>query len=67
MTKVIVRQKQQSKVVKNPVSGHSWQEDTPVNFWEVVGAVGVISTHKSSIVAEKVAKEWQEFYDKFNL
>ena len=67
MTEVIVRQKYMTKVVKNPVSGHSWQEDTPLNSWEVVGAVGVVSTHKSSIVAEKVAKEWQEFYDKFNL
>lgn len=55
------------KIERCKESGHSWQVDIPLNRWEVVGSLGVISWHFSEEKAKKVAKEWQEFYDKFPL
>jgi hypothetical protein len=52
---------------RNPNSGHEWTEPGPTTEYEVVGRIGVISFHKKESVAESIANEWQEFYNKFPL
>jgi hypothetical protein len=49
----------------NPVSGHRWTEHGPTTGYEVVGATGVLSKHRTEAAALKEAAEWQDFYTKY--
>ena len=53
--------------MENPVSGHRWTEHGPTTGYQVIGAVGVHSRHRTEAGARKEAKELQAFYDKFGL
>jgi hypothetical protein len=48
------------------LSGHSWSEQTPLSKFEVVSHTGIIATCRSQEKAEKIAAEWQEFYNNMN-
>lgn len=67
MTTVSIREvfTRQNKV--NPVSGHEWTEHGPTTSFQVIGAVGIHSTHRTITGAEKAKQELQDFYNKFNL
>jgi hypothetical protein len=67
MTTVSIREifKKQNKV--NPISGHEWIEHGPTTSFQVIGAVGVHSRHRTIVGAEKAKQELQNFYNKFDL
>lgn len=67
MTKVIIRQRYRTRIEHNPTSGHSWPVDEPLQQWEVVGSLGVDSTHRTEARAQHGAAVLQAFYDKFDL
>lgn len=63
-----VRAVRKTQWKKNPVSGHEWPEYGPATGWEVVGPLGVVSTHKTPEKAEKAeaeAKAWRDYYQKY--
>ncbi len=66
-TKVLIREHFDRFAKKNPVSGHKWTEYGPTTSYQVIGAVGVHSTHRTEKGAKKEAQALQEFYDKFDL
>ena len=50
-----------AKTVTNPVSGHSWTENTPVQKWEISSPrVGVIEKVNSEEKARKLCEEYGE-------
>jgi len=65
-SKVYIRQLSRIKWLKNETSGHEWREETLLDLWEVVGRYGVVATCKTFQKAEKIAKDYQAFYDKYD-
>jgi hypothetical protein len=52
---------------QNPLSGHVWIEHGETTHYRVIGAVGLHSTYKTLVAAQKEAKALQDFYNKFSL
>jgi hypothetical protein len=67
MTKVTIREIFKKIDKTNPISGHQWSEHGDTAGYQVMGAVGVHSKHKTIKAAEKARGELQAFYTKFNL
>lgn len=52
-------QHSKSKLVKNPISGHSWYEHTPLNKWDVISPLcGTIDTVRSEERAQELCAEY---------
>lgn len=51
----------------NQLSGHVWHEHEKTTGYQVIGACGVYSSHKTLKQALISQKELQDFYNKFNL
>lgn len=62
---VYVRRRYKRKIRHNPISGHSWPEDTPLDMWDVDDHLGHHSSHRSKEKADEVAQELRDFYEKF--
>ena len=50
---------------KNPISGHEWTEYGPVTGYQVVGPLGVWSTHRSEEAAITEAVALAEHYKRY--
>ncbi len=66
-TQVSIREKFKRIDKHNPISGHQWTEHGETIAYQVIGATGVHSQHKTLEKARIEARELQSFYDKFNL
>ena len=67
MTTVSIREVFTKQNNVNPISGHEWTEHGPTTSFQVIGAAGVHSKHRTIAGAEKAKQELQDFYNKFNL
>lgn len=67
MTQVTIREIFKKVDEVNPISGHQWTEHGDTTGYQVIGAVGVHSKHRTIKTAEKARDELQAFYNKFNL
>lgn len=65
MVPVTVARRQRRVNKRNQISGHRWVEFIPINMWDVHDQYGISSSHRSEEKANKVARELQEFYDKY--
>ena len=67
MTQVTIRETFKKIEKANPISGHHWIEHGETIGYQVIGAVGVHSKHRTNEAAQKARDSLQAFYNKFNL